>query len=475
MPLSAAPTSQAAKFPGISLGFGGPLVSSSGEGANPEGLKFGSGGGLSLPGATPTLAGSGTGYGNGTQITSTSVNQPPSLQQLQTAPAQQNSAPGGLLRLGQTPTPQTSASSSVGGPTFNFSGGFKISSSRGPSLSQTTQQQQMPKLIFGGATPQNQNPLGGLGFGGSSGVGVAFGAGPVATAASATAASLTMPTFNFTAASSSSAATNLGNQKLSGGIFGGPSLQPSSVTLPSNPTPPAFNFGATPSQRNQQKQTIGSGNAGGVMFNFSATPQKQISTGGLMFGGGGAGSSATGSGPVFNFSAMAAGSQTGSKVSTGGSGTGLSFGTTAPPAPSSGGFNFSAAAASSNPTGGLSFVGATKGGGVAFGGSSATNQIQPGGMFGQSTPSNNNHSTPSVFNPSLTTPSKPPQLGGFNFTPQPSTAAGFNFSAATTPGGLNFGSPGGGTLFSAGTPKGGGETSSRPVATARRRNRGRRK
>ena len=210
------------------------------------------------------------------------------------------------------------------------------------------------------------------------------------------------------------------------------------------------------------------------MFNFSANLQKQSSSltggGGLMFGGGGASSNPapTATGPVFNFSAT--GSQTGSKAS--GSGTGLSFGAT--PSVGSGGFNFSAAAPASNTTGGLNF-----GGGVAFGGS--TNQIQPGGIFGQNTPSNNPSSTASVFNPSLATPSKPPQVGGFNFTPQPSvtpqpSSGGFNFGAAAamgTPGGINFGSPGvgGGTLFSAGTPPAG----ERPVATARRRNRGRRK
>jgi hypothetical protein len=418
-------------------------------------------------GAAPALAVSGTGSGNVTQVATISGVMTPGLQlqqvQSSATPAQQNSAPGGLLRLGQTSQLPTATSSSGG---FNFGGGFKFSSG-GPTMSQTPQQTP-PKLTFGGATPQGQNPLGGLNFGGSSGVGGAFGTALVTTTAP-TAALLTTPTFNFTATSSSA---TLGTQKIHGGIFGGSALQKPSVALPSNPTPPAFNFGATGSQPTQQQQSMssGTGNAGSGMFNFSTNPQKQtpsLSTGALIFGGGGAGNYAT-AGPVYNFSA-AAGSQTGSKVS--GSGTGLGFGAT-PAAPGgSGGFNFSAAgAASSTAVGGLSFGGST--GGVAFSGS--TNQIQPGGIFGQNMPSNN-PSTPSVFNPSLATPSKPPQMGGFNFTPQPS-ATGFNFSAsAGTPGGINFGSPGvgGGALFSAGTPTGG--EASRPVATARRRNRGRRK
>ena len=463
LPTVSGSTSQsAAKFPGLPPGFGGPPAYSS-VGSTPGGFKFGSIGGLS--GAVPTLAVSGTGSGNGTQVATTSGVMTPGLQLQQVRSsathAQQNSAPGGLLRLGQTSQLPTATSSSGG---FNFGGGLKFSSG-GPTMSQTPQQ--TPKLIFGGTTPQSQNPLGGLNFGGSSGVGGAFGTALVTTTAPTT-VPLTTPSFNFAATSSSSG--TVGTQKISGGIFGASTLQQPSAALPSNPTPPAFNFGATASQPTQQQRSMSlrSGNAGNGMFNFSSNPQKQtpsMATGALIFGGGGAGNSAT-AGPAFNFSA-AAGSQTGSNVS--GSGTGLSFGAT-PAAPGgSGGFNFSAAAGA-NPVRGLSFGGST--GGVAFSGS--TNQIQPGGIFGQNMPSNN-PSTPSVFNPSLATPSKSPQMGGFNFTPQPSTT-GFNFSAsAGTPGGINFGSPGvgGGTLFSAGTPTGG--EASRPVATARRRTRGRRK
>jgi hypothetical protein len=416
-----------------------------------QGVNASTGGGLKLN--VPSIAASSTaGFSFSSLISSSS--QASNLQQTLTqnlsAPLQPSAA-GGLFKLDQTPALTQSVTNTTamsGGPlNFSFGGGagFKFPSS-GPS--QQPQQQPAQQLpMFGGATQPTPQP-GGI-----------FGATATTSA----------PTFNFSAPLQQSSTASGGPQplKLPGGVFGNSAPQPPAPSNPSNP--PMFNFGSSTASQSTQLVT-------NTPFNFSATAtqqQQQTAPGGSGLNG----SSSIG----FNFSGATG--KTGNTLdATGSSSTGFNFGVAPPTQAASNvtGFNFSAG---SNATSGFNFgkppSNPNPGTGM-FGGS--TNQMPAGGIFGQTqTPQK---PTSSLFNPSLTAPATlnttpQPNPGGFNFTPQPSNNA-FNFAAGSTGA---FGSPAGvfgtptpasGPLFSAGTPKT-GESSSRPVATARRRHDRRRK
>ena len=468
------------------------------QGLGVGGFNFGSGG---LQFSTAGGSGTGTGFSfpslSQTNSTGQTSNVQHSLVQSSSVPLQNSVSSGGSFKLGQTP--QSVTASGGAPPTFNFGGGGSGFGFSSGGLTQPPQAPQQP--IFGGGLQQppsnpgvlsiggnlnnpggltlgglKNNNSGGLGLGGSSSGGI-FGTPSAPT----TATSAGPPSFNFSGSSSATPQP----LKLSGGIFGNSSLgQPPPAAV--NQT--SFNFGsAQPPQQQQQQLQQQPKNRTGGMFSFSAAQkQPQREQQGMLPGGGGGGGTGQvgfgGTSGVFNFSAMTG--KTGEN-SLGVSGSsGLQFGLSAQPPQGGGGFQFSAG--SNSVPGGLKFgstgppgnqMSGAPGGGMF--GSAPTNQMQAGGMFGQSTPQNNPSSTGTLFNSSLTTPSKPAvqqqqqQLGGFGFTPQQSVG-GFNFSGAAggTPGGpAVFGSPSG-ALFSAGTPQ--GNESSRPVATARRR-RGRRK
>lgn len=435
-------------------------TSTTAQGATTGGFSFS--GGLKFPSLTTTTStSSSTASGLVAPPLTTPISQGRSVlqQSLMAAPLQKLPT-GGLFKLEQTPksTQSVPSTTTSGGLTFNFGGnnsGFKFSSS-GPTPQLQQVSQQKSQSLFGGGPQQT----GGISLGGSGGI---FGTSTTTTS---------VPAFNFSASITSSAPQPL---KPSGGIFSNSGPQTN------NPSkPPSFNFGSLSNPS--------------MAFNFSAVPQQQQSqqaaANTLQFSGGVGGAVGGATSGKFNFSGLP--SEPGSSVGlSGGSSTGFQFGAAPTSQGGNVGFKFSTG---SNSTGGLNFgtnmtpsgqIGGAMGSTV-FGGS--TNQMQVGGVFGQSTPQQSSSSTGGLFNPSLTTPLNPsltapatsltpqskPQLGGFNFTPQP-TANTFNFSAGPgagfgTPSGV-FGTPGVGSgLFSAGTPS---ETS-RPVATARRR-RGRRK